>query len=69
MTALFVEVALAFTPGRGWHYVPAPPEWWWDLQADLLEQDERVLRRRPVLRLVASSSSLPTWARTMPPKA
>jgi hypothetical protein len=36
---LLSDIALAFTPELGWHYVQAPPDWWWQLQEDLLEAD------------------------------
>lgn len=36
-----VDLALAFTPERGWHYLAAPPTWWLAQQEQLLEDDER----------------------------
>ena len=51
------DLALAFTPELGWHYVPAPPEWWWDLQEELLEQDAAPPRLRLVPDLPAPRTS------------
>jgi hypothetical protein len=49
-TRMLTDVALAFTADRGWHYAPVPPDWWFDLQDDLLEQDAPLIpsNRGPV---------------------
>jgi hypothetical protein len=41
LVAVPVDLALVFTPGRGWHYEPAPPEWWFEEQERLLAADDR----------------------------
>jgi hypothetical protein len=41
LVAVPVDLAMVFTPGRGWHYAPAPPEWWFDEQERMLAADER----------------------------
>jgi hypothetical protein len=49
VVAVPVDLALVFTPGRGWHYEQAPPGAWFAEQEALLVADERP---QPVLRLV-----------------
>jgi hypothetical protein len=52
VVAVPVDLALVFTAGRGWHYEPAPPAWWFEEQERLLATDgpQCVLSLVPPLR-------------------
>lgn len=55
--AVPVDLALAFVPGRGWHFEQAPPAWWLDEQEQLLLADDRPQARLslvPPLRVPAT---------------
>jgi hypothetical protein len=41
IVAVPVDLALAFTAGRGWHVEQAPPAWWLEEHERLLAADER----------------------------
>jgi hypothetical protein len=41
IVAVPVDLALVFTPGRGWHYEQAPPAWWMEEQERQLAADEQ----------------------------
>jgi hypothetical protein len=41
LVAVPVDLALVFTPGHGWHYEPAPPEWWFEEQGTAARGGQR----------------------------